>query len=123
MILRDLTRPCRPLYRRPTTRVLVLVDAGHVDALERGLHAELRALAGVVGELGGVQQRLGRDAAVVQAGAAHLVRLDQGDGHAQLGGAQGGGVAAAASAQDDDVESGAGGVGHVQTPHTQTWWS
>ena len=38
------------------------------------------ALAGVVGDLGGVQQRLGRDAAAVQAGAAELVLLDEGDG-------------------------------------------
>ena len=61
------------------------------------------ALAGVVGDLGGVQQRLGRDAAAVQAGAADLVLLDQRDPLAELGGAQRAGVAAAAATEDDDV--------------------
>ena len=94
--------------------VLVRVDPGHVDALERGPDAEPGALAGVVGDLGRVQQRLGRDAAVVQAGAADLVLLDQRDRHAELGGAEGAGVAAAAAAEDHDVELGLRGscVGH-----------
>ena len=56
-----------------------------------------------VGDLGRVQQRLGRDAAAVQAGAADLVLLDQGDALAELGRAQRAGVAAAAAAEDDDV--------------------
>ena len=84
--------------------VLVLVDRGHVDAVEGGPDAELLALAAGVGDLGRVQQRLGRDAAAVQAGAAELVLLDQGDLHAELGRAQGAGVAAAAAAEDDEVE-------------------
>ncbi len=84
-------------------RVLVLVHARHVDALERGAHPELLALAGVVGDLGGVQQGLRRDAAAVQARAADLVALDHGDREVQLGGAQGGRVPAAAGAEDDDV--------------------
>ena len=41
--------------------------------------AELLALAGGVGHLGRVQQRLGGDAAPVQAGAAELALLDQRD--------------------------------------------
>src|SRR5690606_26045008 len=53
--------------------VLVGVDLGDVDRVEGGVDAELRARAGGVGDLGGVQQRLGRDAAAVQAGAAELV--------------------------------------------------
>src|SRR5690606_4667126 len=52
--------------------VLVGVHRGHVDAVEAGLDAELLALLGGVGDLGGVQQGLGRDAALVQAGAAQL---------------------------------------------------
>ena len=73
-----------------------------------GVDAELLALAGRVGDLGGVQQRLGRDAAAVQAGAAELVLLDQGDRQAELGGAQRARVAAAAAAEDDQVELAAG---------------
>ena len=49
------------------------------------LHAELLGLAGGVGDLGGVQQRLGRDAADVQAGAAELALLDQADATARAG--------------------------------------
>ena len=56
-----------------------------------------------VGDLAGVQQRLGRDAAAVQAGAADLVLLDQHDGLAELGCSQRRGVAAAAAAEDDEI--------------------
>ena len=65
-----------------------------------------------VGDLGGVQQRLGRDAAAVQAGAPEQVLLDEGDAHAELGGAQRAGVAAAPSPEDDDVMGGLGGGRH-----------
>ena len=58
------------------------------------------ALASLVGDLAGVQQSLRGDAAVVQAGAAELVLLDQGNVQAQLGCAQGRGVTAAAAAED-----------------------
>ncbi len=80
--------------------VLVLVHARHVDALEGRLDAELLALAGLVGDLARVEQGLGGDAAVVQAGAAKLVLLDQGDVQAQLSPAQGRGVTTAATAED-----------------------
>ena len=55
----------------------VLRHRRDVDALERRADAELRGLAGVVGDLGGVQQRLRRDASAVQARAAELVLLDE----------------------------------------------
>src|SRR5690606_2161377 len=61
-------------------RILVLVDTGDVDAVEHGLDAELFAVPRRVGDLGGVEQRLGRNAASMQAGAAQLVLLDQSDG-------------------------------------------
>lgn len=80
--------------------VLVLVDPGHVDALEGGLHTELLALAGLVGDLARVQQGLGGDAPPVQAGTADLVLLDQGDVQAQLSPAQGRGVTTATTAED-----------------------
>ncbi len=83
--------------------VLVGVDAGHVDARQGGLDPVGLALTGVVGDLGGVQQRLGGDAAPVQAGATELVLLDEGDREAQLGRAQRAGVPAGTPAQDQDV--------------------
>ena len=58
----------------------------------------------MVGQLGGVQQGLGGDAAVVQAGAAELALLDEADGEAQLNGPQGSGVPAAATTEYQDVE-------------------
>ena len=58
---------------------------------------------GLVGDLGRVQQRLGRDAAPVQAGAPDLVLLDKRDPLPQLARAQRAGVTPAAAAEDDDV--------------------
>ena len=84
--------------------VLVGVDARHVDAEQLGLDAELLRLAGLVGDLAGVQQRLRRDAAAVQAGAAELVLLDQRDRQVQLDGAQRGRVTAAAAAENYNVK-------------------
>ena len=103
-----LDQPGQALEQPRDHAVLVGVDARHVDALERGAHAELRGLAGAVGDLGGVQQRLGRDAADVQAGAAELALLDEPDAQAELGRAQGAGVAARTRPEDEDVE-----VGHA----------
>jgi hypothetical protein len=59
-----------------------------------------------------MEEGLGRDAALVQAGAAELALLDQGNVQAQLRCPQGACVAAAATAEDDDVENGAGGFRH-----------
>ena len=55
---------------------------------------------------GGLEELLGRDAAPVQAGAAHLVELH--DGHGQPGGraVEGGGVPTGTPADDDHVERG-----------------
>src|SRR3954453_17466038 len=58
-----------------------------------------------------VQQRLGGDAADVEAHAAEaLVALDQDDLRAEWGGAEGGGGAARAGAEDDDVGVVVGGA-------------
>jgi hypothetical protein len=75
------------------------VDAGHVDALEGDLDAELRALPGEVGDLASVQQGLGRDAAAVQAGATDLVLLDERDRLAQFRRPKRRGVTTAAAAR------------------------
>lgn len=92
--------PLKALVQPRDDTVLVLVDGGDVDALEGGLDAELLALAGLVGDLARVQQGLGGDATPVQAGAADLVLLDQGDVQAQLRPAQGRGVTATTTAED-----------------------
>ena len=76
------------------------MDARDVDALVRGLDTELSGLTSLIRDLTGVQQRLGGDAAVVQAGAAELVLLDQGDVQAQLRPAQGSGVTTATASED-----------------------
>ena len=93
--------------------VLVLVDPRHVDALEGRLDADLLALASGVGDLGGVEQGLGRDAAAVQAGAADLAAFDHDHREVELGGAQRAGITAAAAAKDDEVGSLRVSHGHV----------
>ena len=89
--------------------VLVLEQRRHVDAVEAWSSRRWTALAGLVGDLGGVQQGLGRDAAPVQAGPADLVLLDQHDRRTQLGGADGGGVTAGPPAENHQVDV---GIGH-----------
>ena len=65
--------------------LLVGQDLVEVDALEDGVDADRRCMAGLVGDLRGVQQGLGGDAAAVQARPTQLVTLDEGDGQAELG--------------------------------------
>ena len=101
--LATLDQALQAFVEPPDGAVLVGVDAGHVDAFEGGLDAELLSSRGSVGNLAGVQQGLGRDAAAVQAGAADLVLLDQDNRLAELGGPQRCGIAAAAAAEDDEV--------------------
>ena len=79
-----LDQPGQPLEQAGDDAVLVGVDAGHVDAVERGADAELLGLTGLVGDLGRVQQGLGGDAADVEAGAAEVALLDETDGQPQL---------------------------------------
>jgi hypothetical protein len=59
----------------------------------------------VVVDFGRAQQRLGRDAAPVEADAAEMLALDNGGLHAELGGADGGDIAARSATDDDDVVS------------------
>ena len=99
----ELEEALQPPVQPGDHTILVGVDALHVDPGEGRLYSELLALAGLVGDLAGVQQRLGRDAAPVQAGAADLVLLDQRDRQPEFGGPEGRRVAAAAAAQNDDV--------------------
>ncbi len=96
--------------------ILVGVDGRHVDALERRLHAVVRAIACAVSDLSRVEQCFGRDASRVQAGATELALLDQRHGLAELHGAQSAGIAAASAAENHDVEVVAGGVRHGVLP-------
>ncbi len=71
------------------------------------LQAELRRLLGQrLVDFGVLEERFGRDAAPVEAGAASAVDFDAGDFFAELGGADGGDVAGRAAADDDEI------VGH-----------
>ena len=66
--------------------------------------AELVEPVHQVPNLGRAQQRLGRDAAPVEADAAEMLALDDGGLHAELRGADGRDIAARPAADDDDVE-------------------
>ena len=79
------------------SRPVELDLAGHVDAVLFGVFE-------VVVNLGVEEQRLGRNAAPVQAGAAKLVvLLDESRLEAVLTGADGGGISGGASADDGYV--------------------
>ena len=84
--------------------ILILLHASHVDVAEAGSHTELVGFADRVGDLRGVQERLGRNATVVQAGSAELIVLDQQDVLAELSGAQRAGISGATATDDGDVE-------------------
>ena len=74
-----------------------------VDAIVPG-EAELGPLLGdAVEQVGRLEQRLGRDAAAVQAGAAEAVALHEPHRQAELGGADGADVAHP-TAEDEEVE-------------------
>ena len=57
-----------------------------------------------VRDLGVAQQRLRGDAADVEADTAPVLLLDDGDGLAELGGADRGDVATGAGTEDEDIE-------------------
>ena len=97
--LHDLVAPARDLFE---------VEAGL--ALQHD--PEILGLLEAGEQLGRFEQRLGRDAADVEARPADLALVHERHAHAQLGGPEGGGVAAGAGAKDDQVEIGAGACGH-----------
>ena len=81
--LRPLSRPLRPLKSLSTTLFLrswltenSSVGVGHVDT-------ELGGRTDRAVDRGGLEELLGRHAASVEAGATHLVPLDDGDGQAR----------------------------------------
>ena len=68
--------------------------------------AEIGGAARQVGGIGAGDQRLGRDAAGVDAGAAEELALDERDGHARGGQPAGQRRSGLAGADDDRVEAG-----------------
>ena len=86
-----------------------LDDLRGVEADIVGRQAVILGVLHVVVDLRRAQQRLGRDAAPVEADAAEIIALDDRGLEAELRGADGGDIAAGAGADDDDVEA---GVGH-----------
>ena len=95
-----------------------LLGGGEVEAQSPGLDAELGAPAGERVELRGGEQRLGRDAAVVEAGSAKLVLLDDDRPGAQLRRPDGCDITGGAAADHSDVVAGGHGYsnGGERTP-------
>ena len=98
--LRALASAPRPLGQLVHDAVLELAQPVEVDLRLAEREPEVAPLLGVGDHLRGVQQRLGRNAADVQADAADArVALDQDDLLAEVGGAKRGGVAAGTGAE------------------------
>ncbi len=84
--------------------VLPAADRARVEGRRAKAHAVRAHRLGVVDDLGDMQERLGRDAADVEADAAQRrARVDQNDVLSEIGGAEGGGVAAGTGAQDQNI--------------------
>jgi hypothetical protein len=56
-----------------------VADLGPAGSMEGGVHAQPRPVPGRLGEVGGVDEHLGGDAADVEAGAAEGALLEEGD--------------------------------------------
>ena len=86
-------------------RVLELHHGGKVELRRADVDAHLvEHVAGLFIELGGMQQRLRRNAADVEAGAAEgVILLDHRNLHAELRCADGADIAAGPGADDDEV--------------------
>ena len=82
---------------------LIGEDLAHVEGGVRRVDTHGRAVHRVAVDLRGVEQRLGGDAAPVQAGAAHLPALHHGGAQPQRRSTQRCGIAAGASADDDQL--------------------
>ena len=87
----------------PALRLLAAGQSGSGSTPSGSLHAVLAGVLDRAEHLGGVQQRLGRDAAAVQAGAADLVLLHHRDRQPGRRGVEGRRVSAGAAAEDDEV--------------------
>ena len=107
-----LGQPLEALVQPLHDLVAALRHGGEVDARLADGDAEILRLLNLRVEVGRLEHGLGGDAADVEARAADLVRVHQGDLEAQLPGPEGRRVAAGAGAQDDEVEAVGGSDGH-----------
>ena len=82
---------------------LIGKNFAHVEGRAHRVNAHGRAVHRVAVDLRGVEQRLGGDAAPVQAGAAYLAAFHHSGVQAQRGGTQRCGIAAGACADDDQL--------------------
>ena len=78
-------------------------DGGNVEAEVTGRQAVVLGVAHMAVDLGGAEQRLGRDAAPVGADAGHVLTLDDGGLQPQLRRADSGNIAARTGAYDDEI--------------------
>ena len=76
-----------------------------------GLAIAEQLAAVVVGDLGGVEQRLGRDAAPVEANTAEILTFNNRDFQPKLRRADGGNIATGAGTENDEVV-----IRHVTPP-------
>ena len=102
--LAALEQPGQALVELAHDGVLAVLAHGEVDRHPGHVDAELLGALDRPVDRGRLEELLGRDAAPVQAGAADLVPLDDGDGEARGGAVERGGVAAGTTADHDDVE-------------------
>ena len=106
-ILFFLNRKATPLTLAGDRLVLVLHHRGEVELGRGDDDAErAEAMRRLLEHFGSVEQRLRGNAADVEAGAAErLFLLDDGDLHAELGGADGADVTAGSRPDDDEIVS------------------
>ena len=99
------SRNCTPLWSWLTTWSRRLPGDRVVEVDVPGRDPEGVRMAQLVEERGALEQRLGRDAAAVEARAADLVLLHQHDAETELGRADRRGVAAHPAPENGDVKS------------------
>ena len=92
--------------------VLVALDPGPVERAALRADAERARLSDRVEDLGGMKERLGGDAAAVQACSADQVAFDECDFQPQARASDGGRIAAGSGSEDDQIEF----VGHAGLP-------
>ena len=111
-ILFFLSRKSTPLTLPSTPSSLNFIMRGEIELRRADADAHLgEGMAGLLEHFGGVQQRLRRNAADVEAGAAvGRALLDHRDLQAELRRADGADIAAGAGADDDEI------VGHSEIP-------